>query len=159
MKKPVAILFFFLFVCSEPVKPVQKTIQSFVKLKGDWQMKEAGGIVTESRWQVNDTLMEGRSDFIKADSVISFETIRIYKKNDAFYYEAKAAGQNNEQPVSFLITSCSDSGFVAENPQHDFPKRITYRFINKDSVYALVDDGAATPAKKSDFDYSRKKAK
>lgn len=133
-----------------------ETVARFIWLNGKWVMKEGDGTVTEQWKQVNDSLMEGSSDFIKGDSVIPFEKIRMFRRGIDFYYEAKAAGQNNEQPVEFKLSSFSDSGFVAENPQHDFPKRITYRLVNKDSIHAVVDGGPSMPDKKSDFYYSKK---
>lgn len=143
--------------CSETKKEKKETVSRFSWLNGSWAMREGEGAVTEQWKQVHDSLMEGSSDFIKGDSVIPFETIRMFRRGSDFYYEAKAAGQNNEQPVEFKLTSYSDSGFVAENPRHDFPKRITYRLVNKDSIHATVDGGPQQPDKKSDFYYSRSK--
>ena len=120
-------------------------------------MAEKDGVVTEEWKLVTDSLMEGRSDFIKGDTITPFETIKLYKKDTSFYYEAKAAGQNNELPVGFKITSFSDTSFVAENPEHDFPKRITYNLINKDSIHAFIDGGKEMSDKRSDFYYSRVK--
>ncbi len=162
--KQISIHFFSLLIisivfiqCKQSKKLPKKNITQFNWLSGSWEMKEADGIVTEQWKQVNDSLMEGSSDFIKGDSVIPFETIRLFKRNNDFYYEAKAAGQNKELPVEFKLTAFSDTGFVAENPLHDFPKRITYRLVNKDSIHAFVDGGPAMPEKKSDFYYSKKK--
>lgn len=132
-------------------------IDRFDWLTGRWYMEEKEGITTEDWLRVNDSLLEGRSDFVKGDSVIPFETIRIYNITDTFYYEAKAAGQNKEQPVAFTMTSMTDSGFVAENPAHDFPKRISYRLVNRDSIHAYIDGGPAQPDKRADFFYRRKK--
>lgn len=150
------ILVTILFVqCKSKELSQEKNISLFTWLNGSWKMQEKDGFVTEQWKQINDSLMEGSSDFIKGDSTIPFETIRLYKKDTSFYYEAKAAGQNNEQPVAFRITFISDTAFVAENPEHDFPKRITYNLINKDSIHAFIDGGPSVPEKKSDFYYSR----
>lgn len=137
-------------------RPRQSVI-TFSWLNGKWVMPEKDGIITEEWKQINDSLMEGKSDFVKGDSVIPFETIRIFRKDTLFYYEAKAAGQNNEKPVAFTLTSFSDIGFIAENPQHDFPKRISYTLVNKDSIHAFIDGGPQQSGKKADFFYSRKK--
>ena len=155
--KNLLVLFlpFLFYACASDKK--RQTVELFATLTGDWQMPEGDGLITESWKQVNDTLMEGRSDYVKGDSVIPFETIKLFLHKDSFYYEAKAAGQNNEQPVAFTIISFSDSGFVAENKQHDFPKRISYRFVHKDSIHAWVDDGSQAPLRKADFYYSRRK--
>ena len=152
------ILITFTFAaCAENSKEKPKTVQSFSLLNGNWQMHENDGVIIESWKFVNDSLMEGRSDFIKGDTVVPFETIKLFRNMDSFYYEVRAAGQNNEQPVAFTITSISDSSFIAENRQHDFPKRITYKFVNKDSIYARVDDGLEKPQRKVEFYYSRSK--
>ncbi len=160
-----ASTFFFLLLsisillihCKSTNTSAGKNISQFNWLSGSWEMKDTDGIVTEQWKLVNDSLMEGSSDFIKGDSTIPFEIIKLFRRNNDFIYEAKAAGQNKELPVEFKLTSFSDSGFVAENPQHNFPKRITYRLIKKDSINAFVDGGPAMPDKKIDFYYSKKK--
>ena len=155
MKNLILLFSLFLFcACTSDKK--QQSVEPFSALTGDWQMPEGDGLVTESWKKVNDTLMEGRSDFVKGDSIVPFETIKLFLRKDSFYYEVRAAGQNNELPVAFTITSFSDSGFVAENKQHDFPKRISYTFLNKDSIYARVDDGLTVPERKADYYYSRR---
>lgn len=162
--KQSSTLFFLLLIssfvfikCKHTEKIPEKNISQFNWLSGYWAMKETAGIVAEQWKQVNDSLMEGTTDFIIGDSTIPYEKIKLFKRSGDYYYEAKAAAPNNEQPVEFKLTSFSDSGFVAENPQHDFPKRITYRLVNKDSIHAFVDGGPAKPNKKSDFYYTRKK--
>ena len=163
MKHTITTYFFlllsavFYIQCNDNKKSAVKNVSQFNWLNGLWVMKESDGIITEEWKQVNDSLMEGRSDFIKGDSTIPFETIKLFRRGENFYYEAKAAGQNNEQPVAFQLTAITDSSFMAENPKHDFPKRIYYTLINKDSVHATIDGGLALPDKKSEFYYSRVK--
>ncbi len=140
--------------CKNEIKK-EINVEQFNWLSGNWSMQDDEGTTTEEWRIINDSLMEGKSDFVKGDSVIPFETIRLFYSNNSFYYEAKAAGQNEEQPVAFKLSSYSDSGFVAENPEHDFPKRITYKLINTDSIHAFIDGGTAMPEKKIDFNYSR----
>ncbi len=148
----------FVFIqCSNKKKESVKTVKQFNWLTGFWTMTEKDGTTTEQWENVNDSLMKGKSDFVKGDSIIPFETIRLFRRNKEFLYEAKAAGQNNELPVEFKITSFTDTSFIAENPQHDFPKRITYLLIGNDSIHAFVDGGPGMPDKKVDFYYSRVK--
>ena len=148
---------FWLLACNNKNEQPQKGIDQLKWLSGNWQTKGEEVTTTEEWSEVHDGHMHGRSDIIKGDSVIPFETVEIFKRDSSFFYEVKAAGQNNEQPVAFRMTSFSDSGFVAENPQHDFPKRITYRLVNKDSIHASIDGGLQMPDKKADFFYSRVK--
>lgn len=134
------------------------SVKSFHWLKGSWQMQTRRGIITE-KWAVaNDSTLAGESIITRADgSEIPLEKIELSFRNGNYYYIPTAKNQNGEQPVKFKITSHNETGFVAENPQHDFPKRISYTLVNKDSIHAVIDDGAATPLKKSNFYYSRKK--
>lgn len=116
---PVLFIIFLLYAmqftaCKSDEKKKVETVDRFSWMNGYWEMKEKDGIVTEQWKRVNDSLMEGKSDFVKGDSVIPFETIRMFRSGNDFYYEAKAAGQNNEQPVAFKLTSFSDTAFVAE---------------------------------------------
>ena len=160
MKKSISAVLIFatlLAGCSQVKKNKTETVNRLNWLNGSWAMKTDDGTVTEQWKPVNDSLMEGSSDFVKGDSVIPFETIKIFRRDTSFYYEAKAAGQNNEQPVEFILTAYSDTGFVAENPQHDFPKRISYKLVNKDSIHAFVDGGFSMPDKRVDFYYARRK--
>ncbi len=143
--------------CNQQQQKIPETVNRFSWLNGNWEMKEKEGKTTEQWQQVNDSLMTGKSDFIKGDSIIPFETVKIFRKDTVFFYEAKAAEQNNEQPVAFTITSLNDSSFVAENPAHDFPKRISYRLLTKDSIHAFIDGGTAMPERRADFYYSRVK--
>ena len=162
MKKIVTLLLLLSILisfnrCENNKYSTEKNVQQLSWLNGDWVMQGDDGIITEHWKKINDSLMEGSSDFVKMDSIIPFEKIKIYVKDTSLYYEAKAAGENNERPVAFQLISFSDTGFVAENLLHDFPKRIIYRLINRDSIHAYVDGGLAMPEKRSDFYYSRTK--
>jgi len=134
------------------------SVKSFHWLKGSWQMQTRRGIITE-KWAVaNDSTLAGENILARADGTeILLEKIQLAFRNGNYYYIPTVKNQNVEQPVEFKITSHSETGFVAENPQHDFPKRISYTLVNKDSIHAIIDDGTAAPVKKSNFYYSRKK--
>jgi hypothetical protein len=59
------------------------------------------------------------------------------RKNDLFYI-VSVPNQNEEQPVAFKLTSSTIDYLVFENPEHDFPKKITYKLVTKDSLYAEI---------------------
>ena len=160
MKKSSFAFLLLLTVCSFITEPalLNGSVKSFHWLKGSWQMQTRRGIIIE-KWAVaNDSTLAGESSMTRADGTeIPLEKIQLAFRNGNYYYIPTVKNQNGEQPVEFKITSHSESGFVAENSTHDFPKRITYTLVNKDSIHALIDDGTAAPVKKSDFYYSRKK--
>ena len=131
-------------------------MQSFRWMLGSWKMETKRGAIMETWIHVNDSTMAGESFMVKlTGGTVQLENVQLLYRNEEYFYIPVAKGQNNEQPVSFRITSHNETGFVAENPEHDFPKRITYELVNKDSVHAFIDGGPAMPDKKSDFYYSR----
>lgn len=155
MKKIVSFIVLIILL-SAFVEKRENKMRSFSWMVGSWSMKTNRGAIMETWTTVNDSTMGGESVMIKnAGEKQQLENIRLVYRNNEYYYCPTAHGQNNEQEVKFRITSYSENGFVAENPQHDFPKRITYRLVNKDSVHAFVDGGPSMPNKKSDFYYSR----
>lgn len=131
-------------------------ISEFKWLSGSWKMTTKRGAIVESWTVINDSSMQGGSVFIKneTDSTL-LETISLVFRNNKYYYIPVTSRQNDNKPVSFAITSFDRKGFVAENPEHDFPKRITYRLITIDSIHAFIDGGPSMTEKKSDFYYSR----
>lgn len=158
IKKVIAFLL-LVTVCSFTLNQDKTAnIKSFKWLQGSWQMQTQRGVITE-KWIIsNDNTLAGKSTLVRADGTeIQLEKIELVSRTGNYYYIPTVKNQNGERPVEFKITSHNDAGFVAENPQHDFPKRITYTLVNKDSIHAIIDDGTATAVKKSDFFYSRKK--
>lgn len=131
-------------------------LKSFSWLIGSWKMETKRGAIYE-KWDVaNDSSFSGESYIIRTTrETVPLEKIQLVRRGNEYFYIPVARGQNNDQPVKFTITNFNESGFVAENPGHDFPKRITYKLVTKDSIHAYIDGGPAMPDKKSDFYYSR----
>lgn len=46
----------------------------------------------------------------------------------------------NQEPVYFKFTTLTDSTFVCENPDHDFPKKISYT-LKENRLTALLSGG------------------
>lgn len=141
-----------------PAPETGNTIK-FEWLKGTWMMKKKNGGAIMETWIIgNDSTLNGESLSISATGISKvLESLELSYRKEEYYYTSTVKGQNNNQAVSFKITSHSETGFVAENPEHDFPKRIIYELIGKDSVHAFIDGGPDMPDKKSDFYYSRYK--
>ncbi|MGN6494061.1 MAG: DUF6265 family protein [Agriterribacter sp.] len=156
MRKAVFIA--FLWISSAVSAQQQDAATTFGWLKGgEWQMATKKGIIIE-KWQ--DTAngnLAGKVYFLSNNGVKKpMETVLISCNNNCWYIPI-AARQNEGKPVRFKITTNTGQSFVAENQEHDFPKRITYELISMDSIHAWVDDGAVNPQKRNDYYYSRKK--
>jgi len=156
--KVVAGFFVLVFLLPAFIeKKDENKMQSFKWLIGSWTMTTGRGAIMENWIQLNDSTIGGESIFIKnTGGTEQREKLRFIYSNKEYFYCVVFLGQNNNEEIKFRITSFADSGFVSENGQHDFPRRIIYKLINKDTIHAVVDDGE-NPKKKFDIFYSRYK--
>jgi Domain of unknown function (DUF6265) len=138
MKKSafLIVLAFVLFSCKKETKENQlKTIDW---LLGSWENKSENGTMQENWGKINDSLYKGASYFIKEKDTLHKETIGLLQKGDQILYIPTVKGQNNDQPVVFLLTKKTAQQVVFENPNHDYPKKIVYTLITKDSLVATI---------------------
>jgi hypothetical protein len=110
--------------------------EEFSWLVGTWQE------VDKSNFEVwtlvgQELLAESYELQVDGTKKIS-EKIRLIKKMNAFFYVPDVP--HNKKPVEFKITSFNTTGFVAENPQHDFPKKITYQLDGIKMTATISDD-------------------
>lgn len=108
-------------------------------LLGTWQNNSAEGTATEAWTRENDSTLTATSYFVAngADTV-STETILLQERGGKLFYVPTVKDQNQGQPVNFTLTTISDKQLVFENPEHDFPQKITYTRITNDSVVAEI---------------------
>ena len=102
--------------------------QEFSWLKGRWKISDKN-VYEEWTSSSDGKTLKGRSYRTKDLDTTITETITLIKEGKHFFYVPVAAG--NAGPVKFKITSFSKNDFVAENPEHDFPKIIRYKMIRK----------------------------
>jgi hypothetical protein len=105
---------------------------------GSWQNKTSDGDFTEIWKQKNDSVYLGVSYVIVEKDTVFYELISLEQKNKKWNYSVSVKNQNNEQPVSFEMTSMTPNQLVFENPKHDFPSKITYTKITQDSIVAKI---------------------
>jgi hypothetical protein len=156
------VFFFMLFGFVPQGKDISsfkhRRMDAFLWLEGNWETQRKAGIMEESWRVVDDSSMAGRSTLHKPDgSSQIFENIELAYRDGAYHYIVVSPTENGGEHVSFQISSFTDSGFTAENPKHDFPKRIVYRHISRDSILATIDGGPGQPGERVRFPFSRKK--
>lgn len=107
-------------------------------LVGRWENETQGGILSESWEKVNDSTFEGKSYFIKDKDTLHSESVVLSETKGNVIYSPTVQGQNNGLPVAFRLTSATDKKMVFENPAHDYPQKIVYTQITKDSLVAEI---------------------
>ncbi len=132
MKKLLTILF-LLPVC---IAAGQSDIPRF--LDGTWKTEIDGNY---EQWNVlNDNAMKGFSYKMQNSKIIVSEFLDIYKTANDVIYSATVLNQNQGRGIEFKLTK-SDSVYIFENPNHDFPKKIVYRKLSESDILVQVSGG------------------
>lgn len=155
MKKILTSSLLFLLLAAFMVKPASH-MKIFTWLRGTWTMKMKKGTLTEYWYNKNDSTLQGESKMVTLSGQTNLlENLKIVYESGNYFYISKVYGQNEGKEVWFRISSHDNTGFVAENPEHDFPKRITYKLLSRDSLHAFIDGGPSMTDKRSDFYFNR----
>jgi hypothetical protein len=149
MKSHNLLIALFLNITAVSCLKVQETEKERLKevdwLVGTWQNETEKGTFTET-WQITEnTTKEGNtykrleafSSLIKNRDTLFSEEVVLFKI-DKWMYSVLASGENDGKSVVFPSTKITDTELVFENPEHDFPKKITYSLITPDSLYAEI---------------------
>ena len=107
-------------------------------LIGEWQNTSSEGKLTETWEKLNDSTYAGKSFYVIGKDTVSSEKIRIEQHGKTLLYIPTVKDQNNEQTISFALTSSTTHQMVFENPKHDFPQLISYSKTNKTSLIAKI---------------------
>ncbi|WP_264565151.1 DUF6265 family protein [Flavobacterium sp. N3904] len=138
-QKATLILFLLAIVsCKNSEANEKDKIKTANWLLGKWETKTADGILSESWKQLNDSTFQGESFFIKGKDTLHFETLTLQQKGEELFYNATVKGQNENKAVTFKMTIGTANQLVFENPRHDYPQKITYNQIKKDSLVAAI---------------------
>lgn len=132
-----------------------QVFERLYRLEGKWIMKTKKGAIGEEWTRVNKDYLQNRGYMIRGNDTIVTERVALTNTGTGIFYTSTVADQNDQKPVAFRLTSFEKFVFVFENAQHDYPKRISYQLINKDSLNAWIDDGKLVPEKTSRFSYRR----
>ncbi len=138
--KQVCVIFItsLLFACHPRVDNRYAQLSKTKWLIGTWQKQSAKGSLTESWQQLDDSTFVGRSFFVSKGDTLSSESISLEQRSGKLYYIPTVSNQNDGNAIVFTQTSLTDSTVIFENPAHDFPQKISYSSISKDSMSAEI---------------------
>jgi hypothetical protein len=113
------------------------TLDQLSWLAGCWKSDtgEAGSV--EQWMPAAGGSLIGMSRTVKGGKTVAWEFMRIANTPEgklAFF--AQPSGQ---QPASFTVLKQSATEVVFENPAHDFPQRVIYRFESPDKLRASIE--------------------
>ena len=143
--------------CKKSVDKQPGTISKAEWFLGNWENKTPQGDLSENWVKVNDSVFNGESYFIKKKDTLFGETVVLSEQDGALLYTVTTKGQNGELPVAFKMTSATANQIVFENPAHDFPTKITYKLVHKDSLVAEISGLQSGKPASETFAMGRKK--
>jgi len=155
MKKTISILIIILvsYSCNKAKKETKIAVANW--LIGKWENNSNQGNLSETWEKINDSLFTGTAYFIKENDTLHFEKIELKEKLDEIFYISTIIGQNNNKPITFKLSSENQKQLVFENKKNDYPQKITYNQITKDSVVVAI--SGKQQGKMSTENYSMKK--
>ena len=129
-----SLLFFIIQInlCAQ----TKTSIEDISWLTGCWEMSENDFTVTELWMAPSGGIMIGLSQTVSNDKTSGYEFLKIEEKEGKLVYTAIPSGQTE---TSFYQVQLNDTMVVFENMEHDFPQRIIYTLLNKDSFNARVE--------------------
>lgn len=123
-------------------------LEQLAWLAGSW-LSENDRSVSEEQWMkpragtmigMNRTIAKPpdarASDGKASERTVFFEFLRIEQNKDGIVYLASPKGRQPATP--FKMKEVGEHSVVFENPEHDFPRRITYR-LEGDIMHARVE--------------------
>lgn len=105
-------------------------------LGGCWEQRRGARVTTEMWMPPDGGVMLGASRTVANGQVRAMEQLKLELAGGRLAYIALPSGQAQTR---FEASEVSDSGFVVENPAHDFPKKIIYRRRGTDSLVARIE--------------------
>jgi hypothetical protein len=121
-----SIVFCLLIFCATVCTAQSKDLKKLQWLEGEWNRTNAKpGRSGIEKWKMNSsTEMQGWGISMRGTDTSFVEKLKIVVKDNNIYYVADVP--ENKAVVLFKLTKSNDNEFVFENPEHDFPKQITY---------------------------------
>jgi hypothetical protein len=142
MKAIQTLCFLILFVpslaFSQTVSPKASDFSKLNWLEGTWTRTNITkpGRTAHERWEKSgEQELRGYGVTMQGQDTVFLEKITVLIKDNAIYYIADVP--QNQLPVYFKLTEITESGFVCENPDHDFPKQISYQ-LEGDKLEAQI---------------------
>ena len=113
-----------------------QTLDDLAWMAGYW-VGSVDGVVAEELWlEPRGAFMIGVHRDSSARGDAFFEYLRIQRTPSGIVYLASPAGRD---PTPFPLTTLEDRRVVFENPDHDFPQRITYWLDETGALHARVE--------------------
>jgi hypothetical protein len=135
----ISLSIFFVF------NSCQTSSGAFTWMEGSWMMEYPNGKKRLESWKLADNKkLLGKGISINGQDSVIVEYLKVDHTPEGVFYVPTVPDQNEGKEVRFKLTNKRDE-LIFENPDHDFPQRIRYRFMpshhatDVDSMYVRVE--------------------
>lgn len=108
-------------------------------IEEQWMVPRGGALIGMSRTTANGAVRE-------------YEFLRIFAAGDTLVYAATPSGQAYSE---FRSVTVGAREVVFENLKHDFPQRIGYKALGRDSLLAYIEGPSGGKTRRIDYPYVR----
>lgn len=121
-------------------------------MAGCWELRAPTRLVREQWMAPAGGVMLGMSRTLVRGAAREFEFLRIVLRDSTPTYLAQPGGG---APTAFAAVLVSDTAVLFANPAHDFPQRIGYRPVGRDSLVAHIEGTAGERRRRMEFPMQR----
>jgi Domain of unknown function (DUF6265) len=119
-----------------PDVPIRTGTDSIDWLTGCWRLERDNGYYEETWLAPTADGTLGVSREVRGGRTVAYEHLRVeLRAGGVIAYVARPSGQAQAE---FLMTGHSPGRLVFENPTHDFPTRIEYRYGDPNAITATI---------------------
>jgi hypothetical protein len=127
-------------------------ISSVAWLAGCLEQRSPTRLVEEQRMGERAGTMLGMGRTSSSRGLGEYELTLIRQDGARLLYEAHPSGQ---APATFVASVANGDSVVFAAPEHDFPQRVGYRRIGRDSVLGWVEGTMRGTQRRIEFPYRR----
>jgi hypothetical protein len=112
------------------------TINDFAFLTGTWKAEIHGGTFEETWSKPEGGTMQGYGRQLNEGKTLFMEFLSIEPDGDglAMYIILGAPSEGDKKPKKFRLTSLKENEATFEFPENDFPNKIVYKLLDKNSM-------------------------
>jgi len=151
-------LYFILILSGLDVQSAQAQLfEDWKSLVGYWEFQTAEGVFSEEWNLLNDSTYVGIG-MLKSQTgdTLFAEDLRVIKTGEEVYYVARIDSKNDGKEVLFRLEKNDDFQWYFTNPNHDFPKVISYTLRSPEYLYVWVEGKIGGNTTRKYFHFNRR---
>ncbi len=104
-------------------------------LAGEWKHEKKDQFEV---WELDGNSLTGYAYIMKNGAKKITETLTLHNANGEWIYTPTVPTQNEGRGIPFILNTEVDSLLSFENLEHDFPKKVQYKVLDRDRLEVRV---------------------